>query len=102
MASVKIDVEELDASIFGLKLFYELSLTESSIFSMERTGAGKVSDELLSFRESINFLIDSLSNFHTSVEAFLTCIKEGTLSADEYGAKSLEVAQEKWKSGGER
>ena len=102
MASVKLDVETLDAYIFTLNMYYSVGFTDSAYLSREQTGAGKVSEELSNFKGSCNLLLDSLSKFYTDVEAFLTCIKEGTLSADEYGAKSLEAAQEKWKSGGER
>lgn len=97
MASIKIDPEELEGYISSIQTDYALTFNVNPMTELELSGAGKVEDELVNYNAISNLLLDSLSNMYISMEAFLTCIKDGTLTADAYGAKQIEAAAAKQK-----
>ena len=99
MASVKIDVEMLEQSISALQMYYATGFTEDLFSDLDTSGAGKAEEGLADYNAECNLLLGELSDLYRNVEAFLTCIKEGTLNADAYGAKSIEAAAGKQKCG---
>lgn len=90
MASVKIDTDELEKCIDKLSFNYKLAFDiKNPMTQLEKSGIGKMQDELENYNIINNLLFEDLAKMYTDIESFLTRIKDETILADEYGASQI-------------